>query len=159
MPESYTEYLDPIALQGARIGYVPSMIGSNTTTVRFWEQAKATLVAHGATVVEVNPSADFFRALGESSGSTNEFKHDLNVYIANHLAQSTNLRLSPNTGMPAVTVPMGQSVAEDATIPGAAVNLEFLGRDYDEGTLIGLSYAFEQATHARTSPALYGSLD
>ena len=45
---------------------------------------------------------------------------------------------------------------------GAGVNLEFLGRDYAEGTLIGLAYAFEQATAGtpagRTSPSLYGPL-
>jgi amidase len=72
--------------------------------------------------------------------------------------QGTNMRLSPNTGMPAVTVPMGQATAADATITGAGVNLEFLGRSYDEGTVIGLGYGFEQATHARTSPALYPAL-
>ena len=65
---------------------------------------------------------------------------------------------APNTGMPAVTVPMGQAVAADNTVTGANVNLEFLGRDYSEGTLIGLAYSFEQATHARTAPALYGPL-
>ncbi|MGO3886821.1 MAG: amidase family protein, partial [Mycetocola sp.] len=70
----------------------------------------------------------------------------------------TNMRLSPNTGLPAVTVPMGQAIAADNTVTGGGVNLEFLGRAYDESTLIGLGYAFEQATHARTSPALYGPL-
>ena len=179
----------------------------------------------------------FSAVLNEPSGSTNEFKHDLNTYIAQHLApqvqarsiaeilatgrnvvsrnsiytsrdnvtettyqnwagptgthtqaiatgnalvtqlmqdndldaivypsgtpygtQGTNMRLSPNTGMPAVTVPMGQAIAADNTVTGANVNLEFLGRDYSEGELIGLAYSFEQATHARTSPALYGPL-
>ena len=69
----------------------------------------------------------------------------------------TNLRLSPNTGLPAVTVPMGQASASEA-IPGAGVNLEFLGRDFGEGPLLGLAYSFEQATHARTSPEAYGPL-
>ncbi|MFB2599172.1 amidase family protein [Herbiconiux sp. P17] len=237
VPDSYTSYLDPTALQGTRIGYVASMIGSNPTTVRLWNDAKAALEAQGATVVEVTPPAGFSKVLGESSGSTNEFKHDLNSYISAHLdpdvtarslqgildsgkyvpsrqstyssrdkvteetyqawagptgshttaiatgnalvtsmmdeqdldalvypsanpygTQSTNLRLSPNTGMPAVTVPMGQSTEADGTIAGAGVNLEFLGHDYAEGTLIGLTYSFEQATHARTTPAAYGPL-
>ncbi|MBD8607215.1 hypothetical protein IFT73_10140 [Aeromicrobium sp. CFBP 8757] len=72
----------------------------------------------------------------------------------------TNLRLSPNSGMPAVTVPMGQAVATDGTNPivGANVNLEFLGRNYSEGPLIGLTYAYEQATHHRTTPANYPGL-
>jgi amidase len=71
---------------------------------------------------------------------------------------SSNLRLSPNTGMPAVTVPAGQTTSAE-TIPGANVNLEFLGRDYDEGELLGLAYSYEQASHHRTSPSLYGAID
>ncbi|WP_036319603.1 amidase family protein [Microbacterium indicum] len=69
-----------------------------------------------------------------------------------------NMRLSPNTGMPAVTVPMGTATAADDTIEGAGVNVELLGRDYDEGTLLGLAYALEQAQPGRTSPELYGPL-
>ncbi|GAB3617385.1 amidase [Okibacterium endophyticum] len=237
VPESYTAYLDEDALAGARIGFVPSMIGDNPTNVRLWAETRATLEAQGATVVEVTPPAGFSDVLGEPSGSTNEFKHDLQDYIDTHLApevtqrsiadilaggnyvtsrqrvyesrdqvteetyqawagengshtraiangnalvtsmlddldldtlvypsgtpygtQGTNMRLSPNTGMPAVTVPMGQATAADGTITGAGVNLEFLGRDYAEGTIIGLGYAFEQAVHARTAPPLYGPL-
>lgn len=67
---------------------------------------------------------------------------------------STNMRLSPNTGMPSVTVPMGA----DAADPAAGMNLEFLGRQFDEGPLLGLAHAYEQATQHRTSPALYGPL-
>jgi Asp-tRNA(Asn)/Glu-tRNA(Gln) amidotransferase A subunit family amidase len=238
VPESYTSYLDADSLDGARIGYVASMIGNNATDVRLWAQAKAAMEAKGATVVEVTPPAPAFgNILSEGSGSTNEFKHDLNTYIANHLdptvqvrsvadiiasnrnvttrnsiytqrnnvtettyqgwagptgthtqaistgnsvvtsildgqdldalvyptgtpygTQGNNLRLSPNTGMPAVTVPMGQAIAADNTTTGANVNLEFLGRDYAEGDLIGLGYAFEQAVKARTAPALFGPL-
>jgi Asp-tRNA(Asn)/Glu-tRNA(Gln) amidotransferase A subunit family amidase len=239
VPESYTASLDAGSLAGARVGYVASMIGTNPTTVRLWNEAKARMESLGATVVEITPPAGFAAILNEPSGSTNEFKHDLDVYIQNHLdpevearslgaiiesgrfvtsrqgiyvqrngvteetyqawagpqgshttaiatgnalvttmmddldldtivyptgtpygTQGTNLRLSPNTGMPAVTVPMGQSTAADA-VPagaGAGVNLEFLGRDYAEGELIGLTYSFEQATKARTVPAGFGAL-
>ena len=236
-PESYTEYLDPDALQGARIGYVPSMLGTNAATVRLFQEARATMEGLGATFVEVTAPEGFSAVLGEGSGSTNEFRHDLADYVESYLApevsartipeiiesgrfvtsrqrtyetraavteetyegwagpegthtlqlaagkelvhamldeydldtlvypsgnpystQSTNLRLSPNTGMPAVTVPMGQSI-EGESVPGANVNLEFLGRDFTEGTLLGLTYAFEQATHHRTTPALYPALD
>ncbi|NII49823.1 amidase family protein [Frigoribacterium endophyticum] len=237
VPTSYTAALDPTALEGTRIGYVASMVSTDATTQRLFAASLATLRAQGATVVAVTPPAGFARVLSESSGSTNEFAHDLAAYTRDHLAPevtartipeiqasgryvqsrasiytaraavteaqyqawagptgshttqiaagqqlvtgmldggdldaliypsavaynsfSTNMRLSPNTGMPAVTVPMGQAIAVDATVTGAGVNLEFLGRDYDESTLIGLGYAFEQATHARTSPALYGPL-
>jgi len=237
VPTSYTASLDPKALNGARIGFVTSMIGSNATVTRLWADAQATLTAQGATVVPLTATAGFNTVLSEPSGSTNEFKHDLNTYIANHLApqvqarsiadilatgrnvvsrnpiytsrdnvtettyqnwagptgthtqaiatgnalvtqlledndldaivypsgtpystQGNNMRLSPNTGMPAVTVPMGQAIAADNTVTGANVNLEFLGRDYSEGQLIGLAYSFEQATHARTAPAFFGPL-
>ena len=69
----------------------------------------------------------------------------------------SNMRLSPNTGLPAVTVPMGW-VAASGTSPAGNVNLEWLGRDFSEGPLLGLAYAFEQSTHARTAPVLYGPL-
>ncbi len=244
VPESYTESLDSEALQGARIGYVSSMVPTNATALRLWNDAVATLTAQGATVVNLSAEpafvsdyqTDFTRVLNESSGSTNEFKHDLEIYAQQHLAanvpyrtlqqivdsgeiiasrqgtyegrnritaqqyddwagpggshteqlatgkvqvhelmtdfeldaiaypsgtpygtHSTNMRLSPNTGMPSITVPMGQASATEART-GAGVNLELLGRDYAEGTLIGLAYAYEQATHHRTSPILYGPL-
>lgn len=236
VPESYTSFLDANSLEGARIGYITSMVGTNTGTVRLFSEATSALTAQGATVVTVTPPSGFAAVLNEGSGSTNEFLHDLDEYIATHLGpdveartltdilgtnsfvtsrrsiyesrnavtdatyeawagetgshtvqiaagktlvtqmmedldldaiiypstnaygtQGTNMRLSPNTGMPSVTVPMGQTIAGE-TVPGSGVNLEFLGRDFDEGTLLGLAYAFEQTTDARTSPALYGPL-
>ncbi|MBF4585250.1 amidase family protein [Curtobacterium sp. VKM Ac-2887] len=232
VPTSYTSSLD-----GARIGYVTSMVGTNATAKRLFDASVAKLEAAGATVVPITATTAFNRVLSEGSGSTNEFKHDLDEYVAKHLdpdvtarslqgilasgeyvpsrkstyesrdlitdaqyqawagptgshttqlatgkqlvtqmlddqdldsliypsgtpygTQSTNMRLSPNTGMPAITVPMGQATAADGTITGAGVNLEFLGRSFDESTLIGLGYAFEQETKARTTPALYPAL-
>ncbi|WP_412168883.1 amidase family protein [Curtobacterium flaccumfaciens pv. flaccumfaciens] len=237
VPTSYTSSLDADSLQGARIGYVTSMVGTNATTKRLFDASVAKLEAAGATVVPITATTAFNRVLSEGSGSTNEFKHDLDEYVAKHLdpdvtarslqgilasgeyvpsrkstyqsrdlitdtqyqawagptgshttqlatgkqlvtqmlddqdldalvypsgtpygTQSTNMRLSPNTGMPAITVPMGQATAADNTITGAGVNLEFLGRSFDESTVIGLGYAFEQETHARTTPALYPAL-
>ncbi|MDH6180389.1 amidase [Microbacteriaceae bacterium SG_E_30_P1] len=248
VPESYTKFLDEDSLEGARIGFVPSMIGSNAATVRLWNEARAAMEAKGATFVQLTAPQGFSNVLNEGSGSKNEFKHDLNGYIDAHLdpdvtlrsleaivdsrrlvtgrigvyeerdaiteetyqawagptgshtlqlaagrvlvtallndpdgnpatddaidaivypsgnpysTQSTNLRLSPNTGLPSVSVPMGQAAASDANVgtnAGGGVNLEFLGRMFDEGTLIGLTYAFEQETQKRTTPALYGPL-
>lgn len=236
VPDSYTSFLDPDALQGARIAFIPSMVGTNSGTVRLFSEATAALTAQGATIVPVTPPAGFAAVLNEGSGSTNEFRHDLDEYIATHLGpeveartltdilatnsfvtsrrsiyearnavtdatyeawagdtgshtvqiaagktlvtqmmedldldaivypstnaygtQGTNMRLSPNTGMPSVTVPMGRTI-EGESLPGSGVNLEFLGRDFDEGTLLGLAYAFEKTTGARTSPSLYGPL-
>lgn len=237
VPESYTSFLDVDALEGARIGYFPSMISPNATSARLWEETRQTLEAQGATVVELAAPDELPAILGEPSGSTNEFRHDLEEYVDTHLAPevearsieaivdsghfvtsragvyasraavteeqyeawagetgshtlqlaagkqvihelmddesldaiaypsgtpygtySTNMRLSPNTGMPAVTVPMGQAIAADGTLEGAGVNLELLGRDFDEGTLLGLAYGLEQAQSVRTAPALYGPL-
>jgi len=233
VPDSYTEYLDPEALAGTRIGYLTNMVPTatqNAATYTMFQQAVATLTAQGATVVPITTTA-LNATLNESSGSTNEFKHDLAVYTDTHLAAgvesrtlaqiiasgrmvpnrestytgrdriteaqyqawagptgthtaaiadgsvqatalmdandidalvypsgvpygtfNTNMRLSPNTGMPAISVPMGVAAGN------AGVNLEFLGRNYEEGTIIGLGYAFEQTTKARTSPALYPAL-
>lgn len=237
VPVSYTEYLDAGALAGARIGYVPSMLGTNPTTLRLWAETKALMEAQGATVVEIAAPEWFSRVLGEGSGSTNEFRHDLAEYVDAYLAPEVgartieqivesgrfvtsrqrtyesraqvteetylawagpegshstalaafkvqmtgyldelaldamaypsgnpygtvgnNLRLSPNTGMPSVTVPMGQAIDADGTITGAGVNLEIFGRDFAEGELLGFAYAIEQANQARTAPALYGPL-
>jgi amidase len=235
VPASYTSYLDPNALQGKRIGYFTSMVSTAVPT-RLFNQAVAKLTELGATVVPITATPIINTTLNEGSGSNNEMKHDLDIYIANHLAPSvvanslqgiidsgkyvpsrlstyntrkaitpaqystwmgthtsvlsngraavtsvmdtnnvdamiyptagpyttigTNLRLSPNTGLPAVTVPMGQTITSDNSNlgTGVGVNLEFLGRAYDEGKLIGLTYDYEQATHWRTSPALYPAL-
>ncbi|MDO7907479.1 amidase family protein [Paenibacillus sp. JX-17] len=59
-----------------------------------------------------------------------------------------NNRLSPFSGFPAITVPAG------FTPDGLPVGIEFLGRAFDEPTLIKLAYAYEQGTHNRRAPAL-----
>ncbi len=62
------------------------------------------------------------------------------------LASGVANRLSPYSGFPALTVPAG--FTED----GLPVGLEFLGRAYDEATLIRLAYSFEQGTLFRQDP-------
>ena len=57
-----------------------------------------------------------------------------------------NGRLSPHSGLPAITVPAGFTPDE---LP---VGLEILGRPFAEARLIGLAYAFEQATSHRRPP-------
>ncbi|MEE3371277.1 MAG: amidase family protein [Planctomycetota bacterium] len=54
--------------------------------------------------------------------------------------------LSPQTGFPAITVPMGYV---RGTLP---VGLQLLGLAWSEATLIKLAYAYEQATHHRVAP-------
>ncbi len=58
--------------------------------------------------------------------------------------------LAPPTGLPAITVPMGFAAGD---LPGG---LQFLGRENAEGSLYGLAYAYEQATHHRRAPSGFG---
>ena len=51
------------------------------------------------------------------------------------------------SGFPAISVPMG------FTKQGLPVGLTFFGSPYSEPTLLGLAYAYEQATQFRRSPA------
>ncbi|MGD9902527.1 MAG: amidase [Vicinamibacterales bacterium] len=61
--------------------------------------------------------------------------------------------LSNGTGFPALALPAGFS-APTATAPlGVPVGLELLGREWAEGPLLRLGYAFEQATRHRRLPA------
>ena len=55
---------------------------------------------------------------------------------------------SPNSGFPALTVPMGYT--RDGKLPAG---MTLLGRAWDEPTIIKLAYSFEQATHHRKPPA------
>jgi amidase len=61
--------------------------------------------------------------------------------------------LSPQSGFPAITVPMGY------THDGLPAGLTFLGDSFDEGTLIKFAYAYEQATQHRHPPAAFPSLN
>jgi Asp-tRNA(Asn)/Glu-tRNA(Gln) amidotransferase A subunit family amidase len=54
--------------------------------------------------------------------------------------------ISPHTGQPAFTVPMG------FTSENLPAGLQFLGRMYDEPVLIRLTYSYEQGTMHRKSP-------
>ncbi len=63
-----------------------------------------------------------------------------------------NQQLAPATGMPAITVPMGFT---HGTLPAG---VQFLGRSFSEGTLFKLAYSYEQATHHRKPPTLFGPL-
>ena len=61
--------------------------------------------------------------------------------------------VAPATGMPAVTVPMGYTYGH---LPAG---LQILGRPYSEGLLIGLAYAYEQATRHRVPPQGFAELE
>ena len=61
--------------------------------------------------------------------------------------------LSPQTGFPAITVPMGYTHGD---LPSG---LTFLGNSFDEATLIKFAYAYEQATKHRRPPAKFPPLN
>ena len=61
--------------------------------------------------------------------------------------------VAPDTGLPAITVPMGYV---DGKLPAG---LQILSRPYSEGLLFGLAYAFEQATRHRRPPPLFPELE
>ena len=63
-----------------------------------------------------------------------------------------NQVLSPQSGFPAITVPMGFT---HGSLPAG---LQLLGRPWSEGLLIRLAYSYEQATHHRQPPAAFGEL-
>jgi amidase len=63
-----------------------------------------------------------------------------------------NQILSPQTGFPAITVPMGFT---HGTLPAG---ITFLGRSFTEPTLIRYAYAYEQTTHHRQPPIGFGPL-
>jgi len=60
--------------------------------------------------------------------------------------------VAPATGLPAFTVPMGY------TTGNLPAGLQFLGRLFDEPTLIRLTYGYEQATHHRKPPGGFVTL-
>ena len=61
--------------------------------------------------------------------------------------------LSPQTGFPAITVPMGY------THENLPAGLTFFGDAFDEGTLIKFAYAYEHATRHRHPPSLFPPLN
>lgn len=60
--------------------------------------------------------------------------------------------ISPHTGLPAFTIPMGY------TYDHLPAGLQFLGRSFDEPTLIRYCYGYEQATKHRRPPERFPEL-
>jgi Asp-tRNA(Asn)/Glu-tRNA(Gln) amidotransferase A subunit family amidase len=60
--------------------------------------------------------------------------------------------VAPHTGLPAFTVPMG------FTYDHLPAGLQFVGRLFDEPTLIRYTYGYEQATFHRVAPAKFPAL-
>ncbi len=63
-----------------------------------------------------------------------------------------NQVLSPQSGFPAITVPMGFT---HGTLPAG---IQLMGRPWSEGLLFKLAYGYEQATRHRREPASFGDI-
>ncbi|MDN3573083.1 amidase family protein [Methylobacterium longum] len=57
------------------------------------------------------------------------------------------------TGYPAIDVPAGFSTPTETAPLGVPVGMDLLGRPFDEGHLLGLAYAYEQATGPHRLPS------
>jgi amidase len=70
----------------------------------------------------------------------------------------SNCRVSAQSGLPAISVPVGftPATADSNPIP---VGMEFLGREFTEGDLLQIAYSWEQATHLRRVPASTPALE
>ena len=67
-------------------------------------------------------------------------------------AGDNSQHLSPHTGFPAITVPIG---FVHKNLPAG---MTFIGRLFDEPTLISFAYAYEQATKHRKPPKKFPEL-
>lgn len=67
-------------------------------------------------------------------------------------AGDNSQHLSPHTGFPAITVPIGQT---HGALPAG---MTFIGPEYSEPLLIGLAYSYEQGTKHRTPPERFREL-
>ncbi|KAK9904758.1 hypothetical protein WJX75_001986 [Coccomyxa subellipsoidea] len=62
-------------------------------------------------------------------------------------------QVAPPTGAPAMTVPMG--FAQSSGRSPMSTGLQFLARPWDEGRLLRVAFAYEQATMFRRPPSIY----
>lgn len=88
--DSYAAYLDKTGLAGARIGYVSTIgsgshIGTNPAINRIFQEAKATMAAQGATLVDIGQ----LRMQTTSSGSTREFGHDIGEFLETYVPEDS----------------------------------------------------------------------
>lgn len=87
VPDSYLDTLDDTALEGARIGLLvnPEYLGATPAeepTSELVRAAMSDFEAQGATVVEITMPEEYVDALSSSGLITDEFRRDLNSYLA-----------------------------------------------------------------------------
>lgn len=77
----YTEFLQPGALQGKRIGVMRTLFGRNPAVDALMTEQLAVLEAAGATLVDLAISGNRELSDAEFQVLLFEFKHDLNLYL------------------------------------------------------------------------------
>ena len=80
------------------------------------------------------------------------------VLVPSTSQPGSNCRVSAQSGLPAISVPVGFTPATVDSNP-IPVGMEFLGREFTEGDLLQIAFSWEQATHVRQVPASTPSLD
>jgi amidase len=73
------------------------------------------------------------------------------LLLGDHYVGGGGAGMAAVAGTPSITVPMGES-------HGLPLGLALMGPAYSEAQLIGLAYAFEQASLARTPPKYFATL-
>ena len=73
------------------------------------------------------------------------------LLLGDHYGGGGGAAMAAIAGTPSITVPMGES-------HGLPLGLALMGAAYSEAQLIGLAYAFEQASRARTPPKYFATL-
>jgi amidase len=156
--------------QGATYKTLAEIIGSGLYLPYIEDRLKSTLAANPASETDRTVCADVyhnerkiaFRSAIRAAMSHNKVQAIIYPTWSNaprkvgddkSPAGDNSQVLSPQTGFPAITVPMGYTRGE---LPAG---LTFLGDSFDEGTLIKFAYAYEQATKHRHAPSMFPPLN
>jgi len=137
--------LDRRGLQGARIGVARHCFGADVERDAVIEQALLDLMAQGAVLIDVTLPPAFRGGAGDVAQALRDGGLDA------LLAPTGVQLLAPEASHPHVTVPAGY-------VRGAPVGLSFVGEDYSDAALIGMAYAYEQATRHRRPPQFPASV-
>ena len=124
VPDSYTEYLDPDSLQGARLGIVMSLMGSGRAEqpVRdVIEAAVQEMVEHGAEIIEIE-EPDLTELLQGASVIGQEFKFDFDAYLDQ----------TPGSTVGSLREMISLGLYHEIIDTGLHASLEYESRDTDE---------------------------
>ncbi|WP_454085267.1 amidase [Georgenia sp. Marseille-Q6866] len=116
VPESYRDVLDDGALEGRTIGLLvnPEYLGATPAeepTSALVVAATADLEEQGATVVEIEMPQEYVDAIAQSGVIGDEFKRDLNTYLAQDGAEWPE-------GLAALTAPADELTLSDVVASG-----------------------------------------